>query len=197
MNEQQAADKWVDGAGQAIPEDEAGFEQFFLRHRSACRAFIWERCRSLRDRLQMSTGEYDDAVDDAVREAFFVARRQRDRFDPERSRPTTWINTIAERALRRLLRKHMAMAWREVPLVEGDRPSADPCEAVVTQLSVERVLRRMPVRQAQAMQLHYLERRSVLEVSAIMHVPETVVHSLLQRGRSGFGKLWQGEHVHG
>jgi RNA polymerase sigma-70 factor, ECF subfamily len=107
-------------------------------------------------------------------------------------RPEAWVRRVAmnlaadrARSLRRQTRA----------LLKLGPPPAMPAVSVETLVLVE-ALRTLPVRQRQAIVLHYLADLPVAEIAQALDVPSGTVKSLLARGRRALAaKLGESEEV--
>ena len=106
--------------------------------------------------------------------------------------PEAWVRRVAmnlavDRA-RRLRRQARA-------ILNLEPPPAVPAVSVETLALVE-ALRALPVRQRQAIVLHYLADLPIQEIAQVLAVPSGTVKSLLARGRRGLAaKLGESEEV--
>ena len=103
---------------------------------------------------------------------------------------STWIYTIARNTS---LSHRRAESYRAVePLDETIGPAA--VKPLATEiLDVERLLRRLPEEQREAVTLYYLQERSIEDVAAMMDLPEGTVKSHLYRARRGLAKMMEGK----
>jgi RNA polymerase sigma-70 factor, ECF subfamily len=107
-------------------------------------------------------------------------------------RPEAWVRRVAmnlaadrARSLRRQTRA----------LLKLGPPPAMPAVSVETLVLVQ-ALRTLPVRQRQAMVLHYLADLPIAEIAQALEVPSGTVKSLLARGRRALAaKLGEPEEV--
>ena len=136
------------------------------------------------------TGNLHEA-EEVVQEAFTraAARWQRLR---DYDLPEAWVrrvamNLAADRA-RSLRRQARAVRRLQAP------PEALP--ASVEALALAEALRTLPIRQRQALVLHYLVDLQVEEIARTLGMPEGTVKSLLSRGRHALAaKLGETEEV--
>ena len=123
------------------------------------------------------TGDLHEA-EEVVQEAFTRAAarwgRLRDYDLPEAWVRRVAMNLAADRA-RNLRRQARAMRRLQAP--------AEAVAASVEALALAEALRTLPVRQRQALVLHYLVDLQVGEIAQTLGVPEGTVKSLLSRGR--------------
>jgi len=140
--------------------------------------------------LFLVTGDLH-AAEEIVQEAFTRASmrwsRLRDYDVPEAWVRRVAMNLAADRA-RSLRRQTRAM-------VRLGPPSAVPAVSVET-LALVQALGSLPVRQRQAIVLHYLADLPVAEIAQALAVPIGTVKSLLARGRRALAaKLGESEEV--
>jgi RNA polymerase sigma-70 factor (ECF subfamily) len=136
------------------------------------------------------TGDLHEA-EEVVQEAFTraAARWQRLR---DYDLPEAWVrrvamNLAADRA-RNLRRQARALRRLQAP------PETLP--ASVEALALAEALRTLPIRQRQALVLHYLVDLQVEEIARTLGMPEGTVKSLLSRGRRALAaKLGETEEV--
>jgi RNA polymerase sigma-70 factor (ECF subfamily) len=136
------------------------------------------------------TGDLHEA-EEVVQEAFTRAAarwgRLRDYDLPEAWVRRVAMNLAADRA-RNLRRQARAMRRLQAP--------AEAVAASVEALALAEALRTLPVRQRQALVLHYLVDLQVGEIAQTLGVPEGTVKSLLSRGRHALAaKLGETEEV--
>jgi RNA polymerase sigma-70 factor (ECF subfamily) len=140
--------------------------------------------------LFLVTGDLH-AAEEIVQEAFTRASMRWPRLRSY-DVPEAWVrrvamNLAADRA--RSLRRQTRALMRLGP------PPAVPSVSVETLALVE-ALRTLPVRQRQAVVLHYLADLSVAEIAQALAVPSGTVKSLLARGRRALAaKLGEPEEV--
>jgi RNA polymerase sigma-70 factor, ECF subfamily len=146
--------------------DEPDFEDFY--------AAVFDQ---LVGQLFLVTGNLQDA-EDAVQEALTRAALRWPRLRRYRV-PEAWVRRVAmnlatDRA--RSLRRHTRALLKLGP------PPAVPSVSVET-LALVQALRTLPVRQRQAIVLHYLVDLPIAEIAQVLGVPQGTVKSLLARGR--------------
>lgn len=119
-------------------------------------------------------------AEEVAQEAFL---RAFDRWDGRLDRPEAWVRTVAANLARSRLRRVRAelRALSRLRARRDDRaePPSEPPELTAFWAAV----RALPARQAQAVALHYLEDRSVCEVSALMGCAEGTTKALLYQAR--------------
>ncbi len=146
--------------------DTEGFEEFYTA-----------TVGRLLGQLYPVTGDLHEA-EEIVQEAFTRASmrwaRLRDYDVPEAWVRRVAMNLAADRA--RSLRRHT------MALLKLGPPPAVPSVSVET-LALIQALRMLPVRQRQAIVLHYLVDLPVAEIAQVLGVPQGTVKSLLARGR--------------
>jgi RNA polymerase sigma-70 factor (ECF subfamily) len=143
--------------------------------------------RRLVGQLFLVTGDVHEA-EDVVQEALARAAVRWDRL-ASYDLPEAWVrrvalNLSASRA-RNLRRRALVLA--------GLTPPALP-DASEDALALADALRRLPVRQRQAIVLHHLLDMSVEEVARTLSVPAGTVKSWLARGRKALGALLADDH---
>lgn len=96
---------------------------------------------------------------------------------------STWIYTIARNTS---LSHRRSEAYRSVLTLDEIRePGADPVEF----RDIPGLLRRLPEDQKEAVELFYLQERSIDDVAQMMDVPAGTVKSHLHRARRGLAKM--------
>jgi RNA polymerase sigma-70 factor (ECF subfamily) len=146
------------------------FDTFARRERASLVTFAWALTGSLA------------AAEELAQEALIAAWQGWDRVGTYQ-RPGAWARrVVANRAAgfhRRAGRERRAVGLLAVP-GETDEPDvAIDAENAALWAAV----RALPLRQAQAVALHYLEDRSVGEIAAILECAEGTVKAHLHRGR--------------
>ena len=124
---------------------------------------------------------------DATQETLIAAWRQvRSLRDPTRF--NVWLRRIAVNAARMTLRSRRRRGVREIPAAEVSlpygEPTDDPIAARPDALILRAALRRLDPDRRGLLALHYLEGRSIAELSEILEVPAGTVKSRLSAARS-------------
>jgi len=124
-------------------------------------------------------------AEDIAQDAFERAHREWDRvsrFDY----PGAWVRTVALNLARSRLRRAGA-ELRAVRRWFGMQTSAFPDLEPASE-EFWSAVRALPMRQREAVALHYVEDRSVREIAEILGVTESTVKTSLQKGRAALAK---------
>jgi RNA polymerase sigma-70 factor, ECF subfamily len=103
---------------------------------------------------------------------------------------STWIYSIARNTSLSHLRAEKYRATQ--PLDDMIQP-ATAKKHIAELLDLERLLRRLPEEQLEAVRLFYLQERSIEEVAAMMEIPSGTVKSHLHRARRELAKMMEGK----
>jgi RNA polymerase sigma-70 factor (ECF subfamily) len=119
------------------------------------------------------------AAEDLAQEAFLAAHKQWDRIS-RYEKPSAWVRRVVANMSVSMFRRKMT----EAKALARMRPEA----AYLPELPSEsdhfwKVVRGLPKRQAQAIALHYLEGRSVREISEVIECSPNTVKVHLHKGR--------------
>jgi len=161
--------------------DASALEQLYDRHGSAVLAIC---LRILRDRAE---------AEEVLEEVFWEIWARRDRYDPERAQPFTYLMTMARsRALDRLrFRRRRAGVWMEIGAIEqmGDAGAAgsgaDPFEdasATQRRSAIERALGELPPPHRRAVEMNFFEGLSHREISERLGDPLGTVKTRIRQG---------------
>lgn len=121
------------------------------------------------------------AAEDLAQEAFVAAHRNWDRVR-QYDRGDLWIRRVATNLAVSRVRRRMAEAKGLLKVATSRPPSVAPLDP--DDGSVWREVRALPVRQAQALVLRYVEDRSVRDIAEILGCAEGTVKAHLSRGRA-------------
>jgi RNA polymerase sigma-70 factor (ECF subfamily) len=152
--------------------------------------FYTATAERLLGQLFLVTGDLH-AAEEIVQEAF-TRTSLRWSYVRDYERPEAWVrrvvmNLAADRArsLRRQARALLRLG-----------PPPQVAEVSVETLALVQALRTLPVRQRQAIVLHYLEDLPLQEIAQVLAVPVGTVKSLLARGRRSLAaRLGEAEEV--
>lgn len=140
--------------------------------------------RLLRDR---------EAAIDLTQDVFYRAVRALPRFRGE-STPRTWLYRITLNEARRR-RPRPSTVGLEAAAERAD-PSAVTAETALARLDAARLhalIAGLPVREREAIVLHYLQGLAVAETAAALGAPENTVKTWLFRGRIRLRERWGSE----
>ena len=119
------------------------------------------------------------AAEELAQEAFLEAHRAWDRIGGYDD-PGAWVRrVVANRSVSRV-RRRVAEA-RAITRIAGRREL--PTELPEGDAEFWRAVRRLPVRQAQVIALHYLEDRSIADIAGVLGISPDTVKVHLHRGR--------------
>ena len=132
-------------------------------------------------------------AEDLVQETFLRAYRNWNQFEG-RSKPSTWLYTIASRTCHRLQRRRCGEPRTLEPLSDlipnrravPELPADDPLSSVIEdemRATVRQAIARLPIRYRLPLVLKEIGGFSVAEVGKIMHLAEGTVKSRLHRAR--------------
>jgi RNA polymerase sigma-70 factor (ECF subfamily) len=133
----------------------------------------WSAMTGLAARLVPAT-----EVEDVVQEALVLAWRKRDRFDPARGTPRTWLLTLTADQARRLRRRFARIPRPVGQLAEPDGADAPPDPDLAHALAT------LPIRQRLAVELFYYIGLPIKEVALVMGCAEGTVKSTLSDARA-------------
>jgi RNA polymerase sigma factor (sigma-70 family) len=152
-----------------------------LRAREGDRKAVSELVSRTRARLfalaYADLRHYEDANDALASALLQICRHIEDLRDPERV--VAWMQSIVRNEAHRLRR---GAAEAPLPLTETDT-MADDGGHLLLRLDIERALREIPTRQAEALRQFYLEGVPIQAVAAEMGASEGAVKMWLYRGR--------------
>jgi RNA polymerase sigma-70 factor (ECF subfamily) len=126
-------------------------------------------------------------AEEVTQDVFFKVWLALPKYDGRASLPT-WLYTIARNTGLSHLR---AERYRRTESLDK---SPDPRTASLPrleQLDVERLLRRLPLEQRTAVELFYLQERSLQDVALILGIPEGTVKSHLFRARRDLALMFE------
>jgi RNA polymerase sigma-70 factor (ECF subfamily) len=142
----------------------------------ACVEAQWEHLRRIAWRFS-APGEAEDALQSAIASAW----RSWAHFDERKGTHASWLATITLNAARKSWR-----GWhRHVPLSDLAIDDADS----KTRIDLRRAIRRLPRRQAVAVELHYYVGLPVHEVAVVMGCAEGTVKSTLAKARGSLAEM--------
>lgn len=132
--------------------------------------------------LRRVAWRYSDAssFEDVVQSCLLAAWRHRGQFDPRRGSPAAWLTTITMNEARKSRR------WRSRPL---PIPAADHPRDSDIGLDVRSALRKLPKRQALAVELHYYVGLPITDTARVMGCAEGTVKSTLAAARASLHRL--------
>jgi RNA polymerase sigma-70 factor (ECF subfamily) len=120
------------------------------------------------------------AAEELTQDAFLAAHRNWDTVGSYDD-PGAWVRRVAvNRAVSRARRR--AAEARSLLRLASQRPRPDHLPEDAD--AFWRAVRALPVRQAQAIALHYLEDRSVKDIATVLECAEATVRVHLHRGRA-------------
>lgn len=131
-----------------------------------------------------------DAADDLVSEAFYLAFKQRDRYDAARHDALPWLYGIATNLVRRRSRQESAR-YRAMAQAAGGHESADePAQRAIDRIDaggytrlITKTLAKMPHKQRDVLLLYALADLDYQEIAAALGIPLGTVRSTLHRAR--------------
>jgi RNA polymerase sigma-70 factor (sigma-E family) len=143
--------------------DEA-FQAFYLTHLLPLRRLAY--------RLTGSTAEAEELAQDAMVRTYRAWRRL-----DSRGRPELYVRKVLMNRHRSVLRRAL-VERRHAPAAEDSRQAgtAEDSMALLAELAT------LPIRQRQALVLHYFEERRQTEIAEILGCPSGTVNSLIFRG---------------
>lgn len=159
--------------------DPAALERLYERHGGAVLAIC---LRILRDRAE---------AEEVLEEVFWELWARRDRYDPARSQPFTYVVTLARsRALDRLrFRRRRAGVWIELGGDGADGNAAlherDPFEdasATQRRIAIDRALEELPAPSRRAVEMNFFEGLSHREISERLGDPLGTVKTRIRQG---------------
>lgn len=118
--------------------------------------------------------------DDILQDALVAAWRKRAQFDPARGSARNWLLAVTADQRRKAWRR----AARLLPWTDPGLAMAAGQDATAQAVDLRRAVRRLPTRQALAIDLHYYLGLGVADIAAVMRCPEGTVKSLLSRART-------------
>lgn len=124
---------------------------------------------------------YSPDADDILQDALVAAWRKRDQFDPARGSARNWLLAITADQRRKTWRRLTRLRFSAVDQLPA-QPDATPY--LDATIDLRRAVRRLPAREALAIDLHYYLGLGVADVAAVMRCPEGTVKSLLSRARA-------------
>jgi RNA polymerase sigma factor (sigma-70 family) len=148
------------------------FAELYDRHHAVIHRFVARRV----DR---------DVADDLASETFLVAFEQRQRFDLRQEDALPWLYGIVTNLLHRHRRRE-ARAWKAVQASGGEPWGViedGPLEAALTVRRIAQAVRRMPVRDRDALLLYAWGDLDYEGVAQALGVPVGTVRSRLNRAR--------------
>lgn len=170
-------------------EDPIAFERFCATYLDQALKSLGRRHANVRWTWHIPESVHRELVWESVTEALLQLRTDWAHL-PDRSHPLRYVVAIAQRRLVDRLRTLVCHYRRQASQPPDTMTVAPPDERIVRQQAVGQVLAFLPARQAEALQGHYLEERSLRELSVRLQTSEAAVKCLLQRGRSGFREAW-------
>jgi RNA polymerase sigma-70 factor, ECF subfamily len=130
-------------------------------------------------------------VDDILQEAFVVAFRNRDRFDPARASVTTWLYGIAANLCRRHRRGRFRFGRLQERVAAEPLTASSPLpdEVIERQQSVAMVyesMQKLPFKQREVFALYELEGLDGGSIAALVGAPLGTVWTRLHHARQAF-----------
>ncbi len=126
----------------------------------------------------------DEAAKDATQEVFVSAWRKREQFDPARGALGAWLVGITKRRIIDQLRSEGRHADRRADEVADDRSASDdpPPERVVDRMFAAHLLKSLPSRTREVIELVYVHDLTHREVADQTGLPIGTVKSDVRRG---------------
>jgi RNA polymerase sigma-70 factor (ECF subfamily) len=130
------------------------------------------------------------AAEDVVAETFSIAYSQRNRFDPARASPLTWLYGIATNVARRhrrtesLVYRTYARAGAEDPALTFDDQAAARADAEALSRRVAAAVAGLPARQRDVLLLYAIAELEYAEIAEALGIPLGSVQSSLHRART-------------
>lgn len=163
--------------------DARALEQLYERHGGAVLALC---LRILRDRAE---------AEDVLEEVYWELWQRRERYDPERSAPFSYLMTLARsRALDRLrFRRRREGVWHGLPDAElpaggGPGPFEDTLLAE-QRAAIERALHELPEASRRAVELNFFEGLSHREIADRLGDPLGTVKTRIRQGLLALRKV--------
>lgn len=163
--------------------DADAFEALYRRHGGAVLALC---LRILRDRAE---------AEDVLEEVFWELWQRRDRYDPERAAPFSYLMTVSRsRALDRLrFRRRREGAWQglgdaELPAAAESSPY-DGALLAEQRAAIERALSELPEASRRAVELNFFEGLSHREIADRLGDPLGTVKTRIRQGLLALRKV--------
>jgi RNA polymerase sigma factor (sigma-70 family) len=157
--------------------DPDSFAEFYRRH-----------ARRLAAYLMRATGDAEAAAD-LTAETFAAALKDRERYQPNRAAPATWLYAIATHKLNDWRRRGYAedRARRRLGMERIELSDADvrEFEHLAEEVSVIEMIDELPVQQRAAVQARLVHGRDYGEIAGAEGVSEAVVRQRVSRGLAG------------
>lgn len=183
----QTADAKDDAAllARIATHDEAALRVFFGRHRTGVYRFLARFVRN------------DAVAEELTNEVFIEVWRHADRFEG-RSKPTTWLLSIARNRAISTMRKRQEASWDEDKAGELEDESDDP-EVVAQKIDKGARLRiaiaELSREHAEIIDLVYYHERSILEISEIVGIPQGTVKTRMFHARKKLSEIMAAQGI--
>lgn len=171
--------------------EERGLRAAVLRGDQEAWRVLFDRCfDALFAYIDYRTGRRGDRTEEVVQEAWMIAVRRFDSFDPTRSSFESWLRGIALNILRNHQRAWKRAASLEdleaVAVEDGSGPEIELAEQISLALTA------LPERYQSVLRAKYEEKLSVVEIARRWKESAKAVESLLSRAREAFRKAYTG-----
>ena len=171
------------------PSDEDLVRRFLDADRAAFAELVERHQRRVYNLAYRMLGRPEDAAD-ATQEVFVSCLRKLSGFRGTSSF-STWLHRVAVNACYDILRRRS----REQPVAEDPEPApaADPAEAAVAAVDVQRALLQVPEEFRAVLILHDVQGVPYQDVAETLGAPIGTVKSRLHRGRVALARALRGE----
>lgn len=122
------------------------------------------------------------AAEECTQDAFLAVWRSASSFDPQRSRPATWLCAIARNRALDAVRAHgrRPVPSEQVPEVGAEPDTADVVAEADSAVQVAQAMAKLPPAQFDVLQLAYFDGLSQTEIAQRLEVPLGTVKSRLR-----------------
>lgn len=160
--------------------DPAAWRVWFDAHYERLAGYVRWRCAGL-----------TDLADDVLQEAWLVAVRRVNTFDPAKGAVFDWLCGIASNAARNAIRARLRRKARSRPLLDGDDRAAAVADATEKAERVAAALAALPDHYEAVLRAKYLDGRTVDGIAAERGDSPKAVESLLTRAREAFRAAYE------